>query len=230
MDGVGDICDNCPLDANAGQSDNDADTAGDACDLDDDDDGVPDLTDNCPFVANVIQSDNDGDGDGDSCDGDDDNDFVPDDFDNCRFVANLDQKDSEKNPGADGQPGIAGVDDDSMNGIDDPGELCPLNLGGFPQPIPGSDDSCGDGVGDVCDDDDDDDGLSDADEAVLGTHPLLADTDGDGFDDGVEVAAGSDPLDSDSVPSAVPVPALPQAWGALLALLLFAVSRPVTRI
>jgi hypothetical protein len=192
---------------------------------------VPDLSDNCPFVANPAQADNDGDGDGDACDPDDDDDAVPDAFDNCPFDANLDQKDSEKDPGPDGQPGVAGVDDDDANGVDDPGELCPLNLGGFPEPIPGSDDSCGDGIGDVCDDDDDDDGLNDAEEASLGTDPLLADTDGDGFGDGAEVAAGTDPLDPLSFPpGAPPIPTLaPVARGALLLALAFAATRALRR-
>ena len=47
--------------------------------------------------------------------------------------------------------------------------------------------------------DDDGDGLTNAEEAELGTDPSLSDTDGDGYSDGEEVHAGTDPLDSDSV-------------------------------
>jgi hypothetical protein len=227
-DGDGDLCDNCPGDFNPDQADNDGDLDGDACDLDDDDDSVPDTSDNCPFTVNPAQLDNDGDLAGDACDADDDDDFVADEFDNCPLVANVDQLDSERDPGPDGAPGVAGVDDDDANGVDDPGELCPPNILGIPLPIPGSDDSCGDGVGDACDDDDDDDGLSDVVEAGLGTDPLLADSDGDGFDDGVEVAAGSDPLDSASFPGgATPIPALRPSGAAALALLLAAGAAPL---
>jgi len=46
--------------------------------------------------------------------------------------------------------------------------------------------------------DEDDDGLSDAEEAELGTDPQVADTDGDGYRDYDEVLEGSDPLDDTS--------------------------------
>jgi hypothetical protein len=46
--------------------------------------------------------------------------------------------------------------------------------------------------------DTDGDGLTDDEEALLGTDPTLADTDGDGLDDGIEVTIGTDPLDADS--------------------------------
>ncbi len=55
-------------------------------------------------------------------------------------------------------------------------------------------DTDGDGDLNMVDDDDDGDGLSDAEEAMLGTNPLLADSDGDGVDDAAEIAAGTDPV------------------------------------
>jgi hypothetical protein len=42
--------------------------------------------------------------------------------------------------------------------------------------------------------DSDGDGLTDAEESLLGTDPFNSDTDGDGYGDGVEVEAGYDPL------------------------------------
>ncbi|ALM48519.1 hypothetical protein AMR72_06155 [Flavobacterium psychrophilum] len=51
--------------------------------------------------------------------------------------------------------------------------------------------------------DQDSDGLTNTQEAGIGTNPLVADTDGDTINDGAEVAAGSNPLDPCSpVPSA----------------------------
>ncbi|MFT4547763.1 MAG: hypothetical protein ACI9MB_001710, partial [Verrucomicrobiales bacterium] len=47
--------------------------------------------------------------------------------------------------------------------------------------------------------DPDGDGLSDSEEATLGTDPNNPDTDGDGSDDGTEVFAGTDPLNSSSL-------------------------------
>ena len=46
----------------------------------------------------------------------------------------------------------------------------------------------------------DDDGLTDAQEAALGTRPDLADTDNDGFSDQAEVNSGSDPKSDTSTP------------------------------
>ena len=94
-DGVPNEVDNCPIVANADQSDNDGDGIGDMCDDDDDNDGILDANDNCPFNANADQLDNDGDGLGDACDDDDDNDGVLDENDNCQFTFNPDQFDND---------------------------------------------------------------------------------------------------------------------------------------
>jgi len=85
--------DNCPVVANADQSNVDGDLFGDACDVctDEDLDGFGDPgfaantcpTDNCPNIDNPNQEDFDADGLGDVCDADDDNDGWADTFDNC---------------------------------------------------------------------------------------------------------------------------------------------------
>ncbi len=93
--------DNCPLVANADQTDTDADGVGDACEADADGDGIPDGTDNCPADVNPGQEDLDGDGTGDVCDADTDGDGINDGdllgqpLDNCPRVANADQADTD---------------------------------------------------------------------------------------------------------------------------------------
>ena len=57
----------------------------------------------------------------------------------------------------------------------------------------------GDGTGDACDNDMDGDGLSNVQEATLGTDPMKADTDGDGLTDAAEVNShGTNPLLADT--------------------------------
>ncbi|MCB0322303.1 MAG: fibronectin type III domain-containing protein [Bdellovibrionales bacterium] len=106
-------------------------------------------------------------------DRDNDNDGVPDDSDNCPVNANSDQLDGDR------------------DGI---GDVCDAeNEGDTPL------DTDGDGTPDTHDTDDDNDGLSDEQEANLGSDPLAPDTDNDGVHDGQEVMDGSDPVDAGSV-------------------------------
>lgn len=82
-DGIADVADNCPDNANSDQGDNNNNGMGDICDggldadgdgtpdaidSDDDNDGVDDATDNCPLVVNADQSDVDNNNIGDACD------------------------------------------------------------------------------------------------------------------------------------------------------------------
>lgn len=85
------------------------------------------------------------------------------DSDNCKVIYNLDQLDSDGD-----QIGNAC---DTCEFIYNPDQL----------------DTDGDRFGDACDTDDDNDGLSDDEEAGIGTDPLIADTDTDGLSDGDEI-------------------------------------------
>ncbi len=103
-----------------------------------------------------------------------DGDGVHDALDNCPVTANPGQTDS---------------DSDSLGEACD---NCPLAANADQADLDL------DGSGDVCDEDIDGDGLTQSEESLLGTNPLLVDTDADGLGDGAEVAAGTLPLDPDS--------------------------------
>ena len=218
-DGVCGLSDNCPTVANADQANADGDAFGDACDScpgdadnDGDGDGLCGDVDNCPTVPNADQANADGDALGDACDAcpndpdnDADGDGVCGDVDNCPAAANADQADSDGD-------GLGNVCDacpgDANNDVDGDGvcgdvDNCPSDANADQA------NNDGDALGDVCDPDDDNDGLTDVDEAALGTDPNNADTDGDGLTDAEEVslAAGGDcpdPLDEDSDDDTLP--------------------------
>ena len=119
-DGIGDNTDNCVTVANASQSDNDNDSHGDACDLDDDNDGLADIYDAFPldpteqldrdgdgvgdnsdaFPLDPSETaDTDGDGLGDNADSDDDGDGYPD---SEEIIEETDPLDSGDFPGSQG--------------------------------------------------------------------------------------------------------------------------------
>jgi hypothetical protein len=106
----------------------------------------------------------------------------------------------------DGSVGFADVDSDGFAACEECADEDPSVNPGADEICNDQDDNCDgrvdehvpdrdqDGTKDCFDDDDDGDGLTDDEEAGLGTSPLNADTDGDGISDGDEVAAGTDPL------------------------------------
>jgi uncharacterized delta-60 repeat protein len=86
-------------------------------------------------------------------------------------------------------------DDADDDGILDAADNCPLVFN------PDQAQSDDDGQGNACDPDDDNDGLTDAQEAALGTDPINADTDGDGVLDGADncpLAANASQADADA--------------------------------
>lgn len=192
-DGVPNLSDNCPMDANPGQEDADGDGVGDVCEAgagqgDADGDGVTNALDNCRDIANADQADADGDGVGDVCD-------------NCVNDANSDQADLDGD-----DVGDECEDDRDGDGVLDVTDNC------LTESNAGQEDGDGDGVGDACDnspndpnpgqDDADGDGVGDAsDNCDNDPNADQADEDGDGVGDECDncpADANADQADSNS--------------------------------
>jgi len=232
----GEFCPEPPVDT-------DGDGIPDETDPDDDNDGYDDEVDAFPLDLNEW-ADYDEDGIGDNADEDDDDDGDPDDTDcdpqNEEVASTLPEvcddgavdndcdgeTDDENEDGdGDGETPCEGDCDDTAAAVNSAAEeVCNAiddNCDGQVDEGFDTTDTDGDGEIDCIDDDDDGDGLSDFDEwlngtdplvwdsdgdsvsdgeevLVHGTDPLLADSDGDGLNDGEELEAGTDPLDSDS--------------------------------
>ena len=175
-------------------------------DTDDDDDGYDSIEDggsDCNDGNDAIYagaSEICGDGIDQDCDFvdpfcDSDGDGITDNLDNCSSIANADQQDTD----ADGQ-GNACDNDNDNDGYADPDDCQPTNSG----VNPGAAEICGDGIDQNCDGvdpscDTDGDGLTDSEEASLGTNPNDSDSDDDNLTDYQEaITYGTDPNDSDT--------------------------------
>lgn len=200
-------------------ADADSDGIGDNEDSDDDNDGLSDA-DEKKFGSDPHNADTDGDGlkDGDErqrgsspTSGDSDNDGLSD-TEEVRFGSNPTRRDSDNDGLSDDVENRRGTDpqsaDTDSDGVEDGDEVAagtdPLKsdtdgdgvddlLDAFPLNPDESADTDLDGIGNNEDEDDDNDGLSDEQEAELGTDPLRADTDGDGVSDKDEIDQGTDP-------------------------------------
>ncbi|MBN2495693.1 MAG: thrombospondin type 3 repeat-containing protein [Deltaproteobacteria bacterium] len=182
-----------------GGLDSDDDGAGDACDVDDDDDGFcdPGVTsdglacsgeDVCPLAPNGT-ADGDGDDIPDDCDvcpdfydpgqGDGDEDGVGDACDNCPALPNPDQADADED-----WIGDACDEDLDGDGVDNPDDLCPAVSN--PKPACETNEECA-GAGEICD-------------IEAGICLGQLDSDGDNFGDACDNCPGTDnasQIDSD---------------------------------
>jgi hypothetical protein len=203
-DGILDLGDHCPADADAMLADSDGDFVGDACD-------------NCVLSANPRQFDLDGDGSGNVCDTCTDRDM--DGFgdsgypantcptDNCPLVANLGQEDGDGDGVGDACDACPSdpLDDVDFDGICDSQDNCPAVSNPFQF------DADNDGLGNACDTcmDTDGDGSGDpgnpgnvcpVDNCPFVANPGQADSDGDGAGDACDPCPNDafDDVDGDS--------------------------------
>ena len=190
--------DNCPANANANQSDIDADGLGNVCDTDMDGDSISNTSDNCPQTYSASQSDLDGDLAGDACDPDDDGDATLDTFDNCPTTFNPNQSNLDQDLIGDAcDPDIDG--DGVCNPSSAPAALGCTGSDNCPGATNASQtDSDTDGAGNACDLDDDNDAVQDVgDNCPTTANPGQLNSDGDSMGD------ACDPDDdNDAVPDA----------------------------
>ena len=198
-DGVDDGRDNCPVDANANQSDLDRDGFGDVCDDDTDNDGVLNADDRCEGIKDS-GVDSDDDGIDDICDTDKDGDTVENTIDNCPAVANADQTNTD----GDFRGDACDTDDDN-DGILDGSDPFPTDFDGDDDGVRDGSDNCpavanaeqndldADGTGDACDTDLDGDTVPNASDNCPATaNSDQADSDDDGLGDACEVDTDND--------------------------------------
>lgn len=171
-DKVPDWQDNCPTVQNGGQEDNDEDGVGNGCDnaphdynptqSDGDSDGVADVIDGCPNDPNPDQKDSDGDGNQDACDCEPNNAEV---HRNALQDIACDNSDADcdgvgsNNAGEDCECAVGATASYEPEGACEPGmqECFPDGYGGsewqtISEPVYGTDEACGDGQDNDCDD------------------------------------------------------------------------------
>jgi len=197
-DGVLDVDDAFPLDPSEYQ-DTDNDGIGNVLDIDDDGDGVLDNVDLFPLNPNESRDD-DNDGLGNNEDSDDDNDGVLD-VDDAFPLDPVEQYDTDN----DGIGNVYDTDDDGDGVLD--------YLDDLPLDPTETTDTDGDGLGNNADPDDDNDGMSDDFELTYGFDPLDAsdgdlDTDHDGVSNADEALANTNPLIDDYPPVITPPSAI----------------------
>ncbi len=150
-DGIPNSQDNCPLTSNPGQENFDGDSAGDACDTDDDNDGDPDTSDCAPLNPAVHHGaveicgngiDEDCNGQDLECGTDSDGDGIDDQNDNCPSVYNPGQENFD----GDSAGNACDADDDNDNDPDTT-DCAPLN----PAISHYASEICGNGIDEDCD-------------------------------------------------------------------------------
>ncbi|TNE84692.1 MAG: DUF2341 domain-containing protein [Deltaproteobacteria bacterium] len=197
----------------------DGDALVDGIDPDDDGDGIPTRdedyclsvvggtcsNDYAPGEGDPTNDDTDGDGIPNYLDDDDDGDGIPTAQED--YCVNSSSSCTDDYGPGDGAPGNDFTDNDSAPDYldpDDDGDGAPTaseDLNGDGNWL--NDDGDGDGIPTYLDDDEipnldaDEDGLTDDEEALIGSDPNLADSDGDGISDLDEVGDPTDPNDSD---------------------------------
>lgn len=181
-DGVDDSEDAFPYDPEE-WADTDGDGIGDNSDWDNDNDGWPNEAEleagSDPYDPSSVPEDLDNDTIPDTLDTDIDGDsYLNEDDDFPEDPEEWSDNDSDgTGDNSDEFP------DDNSEWLDSDDDGVGDNSDAFPNDPLEQIDTDSDNIGNNADSDDDNDGLSDADEAIMGTNPLLTDTDSDGYDD-----------------------------------------------
>jgi len=180
-DGIG-IGDNCPLISNAGQENNDGDSSGDVCDLDDDNDGMTDQYELENGLNTLDSSDANLDKDSDG-------------------LSNLEEFLLGRNASVNEGVVISIINNLLLEDVDTDKDGVPDSRDAFPLDANESVDTDNDGTGNNADTDDDNDGVPDSSDAFPLDANESADTDADGRGDNSDncpTISNTNQLDTDS--------------------------------